>query len=53
MSNQSLRERFGLHESKVATVSQIIGAAKEAGLVKVDDAETTSTRYARYLPFWA
>jgi ATP-dependent DNA helicase RecG len=53
MSNQSLRERFGLPESKMATASQIIGAAKEAGLVKVDDAETTSTRYARYLPFWA
>lgn len=53
MSNQSLRERFGLPESKVAITSQIIGATKEAGLIKADDSETNSTRYARYLPFWA
>lgn len=53
MSNQSLRERFGLPESKVAITSQVIGATKEAGLIKADDSETNSTRYARYLPFWA
>lgn len=53
MSNQSLRERFGLPEPKAATVSLIIGATKEAGLIKQDDSESTSTRYARYLPFWA
>ncbi len=53
MSNQSLRERFGLPESKAATVSQVIGAAKEEELIKADETETSSTRYARYLPFWA
>lgn len=53
MSNQSLRERFGLEPSKVATVSLIIGATKETGLIKQDDSETSSSRYARYLPFWA
>lgn len=53
MSNQSLRERFGLPESKAATVSLVIGAAKEAGAIKADESETSSTRYARYLPFWA
>lgn len=53
MSNQSLRERFGVAESKAATVSLVISAAKEAGLIKSDDSETNSTRYARYLPFWA
>lgn len=53
MSNLSLRERFSLGETKGATVSQVIGAAKDAGLIKVDDSETTSTRYARYLPYWA
>ncbi len=53
MSNQSLRERFGVDESKAATISLIIGATKEAGLIKDDDTETKSTRYARYLPFWA
>lgn len=53
MSNQSLRERFKLPESKAATTSQVIGATKEAGLIKADESDTTSTRYARYLPFWA
>lgn len=53
MSNQSLRERFGVAESKAATVSLVISAAKEAGLIKADESETSSTRYARYLPFWA
>ena len=53
MSNQSLRERFKLPEAKAVTASQVIGAAKDAGLIKADESETTSTRYARYLPFWA
>lgn len=53
MSNQTLRERFKLPESRVATVSFIIGATKEAGLIKMDVTESDSTRYARYLPFWA
>jgi ATP-dependent DNA helicase RecG len=53
MSNQTLRDRFHLSESKTATVSLIIGSTKEAGLIKTDDSESTSTRYARYLPFWA
>jgi ATP-dependent DNA helicase RecG len=53
MSNQTLRERFNLSETQTATVSQIIGYTKEAGLIKADQSETNSTRYARYLPFWA
>ena len=53
MSNQSLRERFKLPESKAATVSLVIGATKDAGLIKADESESASTRYARYLPFWA
>lgn len=53
MSNQSLRQRFGLSESKAATVSLVIGATKDAGFIKADDSETLSSRYARYLPFWA
>ncbi|QQE66096.1 hypothetical protein GFS31_27920 [Leptolyngbya sp. BL0902] len=53
MSNQTLRERFHLPPARAATVSQIIGATKEADLIKTDDSESASTRYARYLPFWA
>ncbi len=53
MSNQSLRERFGLPESMSSAISQIISSTKEAGMIKSDDSETMSTRYARYLPSWA
>ena len=53
MTNQSLRERFKLSESKVATVSQIIAAAPEAERIKVADPSQTSTRYRSYVPFWA
>jgi len=55
MSNQSLRKRFGFEgdESKAATVSQVISSTKDIGLIKADESETSSTRYARYLPFWA
>ena len=53
MSNQSLRERFGLSESATSTVSQVISASKDAGKVKSDDSESTSTRYVRYVPYWA
>lgn len=53
MSNQTLRERFRLPASKSAPISQIIGAAKEVGVIKLDASESASTRYARYLPFWA
>jgi predicted HTH transcriptional regulator len=53
MTNQSLRERFGLAENKAAITSQIIAATMEAGLIKSDEAVGGSRKYARYLPFWA
>jgi ATP-dependent DNA helicase RecG len=53
MTNQSLRGRFGFDESKNVVVSQIIGATKEAGFIKQDSTDSASTRYARYVPFWA
>lgn len=53
MSNQSFRERLGLGEGKMATVSQIIGDTQDAKLIRLDDAQTASRRYARYVPFWA
>lgn len=53
MSNQSLRERFGLSESGSATVSLVIGATKDEKLIKSDETDSNSTRYARYLPYWA
>lgn len=53
MTNQSLRARFQLPESKSAIVSQVIAAAIEGGLIKLDEKVGTSRKYARYLPFWA
>lgn len=53
MTNQSLRERFHLPESKSAIVSQIISASIEVGASKADEKVGASRKYARYLPFWA
>jgi ATP-dependent DNA helicase RecG len=53
MTNQSLRQRFGLAESKSANVSQAIAATVDAGKVKLDEKVGSSKKYARYVPFWA
>jgi len=53
MTNQSLRDRFHLPETKSAIVSQIIAATIEAGMIKPDEKVGGSRKYARYLPFWA
>src|SRR3989339_365882 len=50
MTNQSTRERFHLHESKSASVSQVIAQSIEAGLIKADEKVGSSRKYARYLP---
>ena len=53
MTNQSLRERFNLPESKSAIVSQIISATIDSGLIRPDEKMGGSRKFARYLPFWA
>jgi predicted HTH transcriptional regulator len=53
MTNQSLRDRFKLPESKTAIVSQIIAAAEESGLIKIDARAGSSRKFARYVPIWA
>jgi ATP-dependent DNA helicase RecG len=53
MTNQSLRERFRLAETKAAVASQVISATIDAGYIKLDEAVGTSRKFARYLPFWA
>ena len=53
MTNQSLRERFNLPESKAEMVSRVIRDAVAEGKIKADDPENTSKRYAKYIPFWA
>lgn len=53
MTNQSLRDRFKLPETKADAASRVIREAIEAGLIKLEDPESTSKRYAKYVPFWA
>ena len=53
MTNQSLRKRFGLSDSKSATVSQIISTTIEEGWIKPDNRNGNSRKFARYLPFWS
>lgn len=47
MTNQSLRERFGLSESSTNSVSQIITVAIDSNLIKLDPNAPTSRKYAR------
>jgi ATP-dependent DNA helicase RecG len=52
MTNKSLRERFGLEESKGALVSRIISATLEAKLIKPDTL-SDSRRDSAYTPYWS
>lgn len=53
MTNQTLRERFGLGERNSNTISSIITATMEQGFIKSDPNAPDSKRYARYIPVWA
>ncbi len=53
MTNQTLRDRFRLPQSKSTIVSQIISAATSQGLIKPDESMGASKKFARYVPFWA
>lgn len=54
MSNQSVRERFGLDDSRASrlAVSRLIRECCEEGLIREED-PTVGTRYRRYIPAWA
>jgi predicted HTH transcriptional regulator len=53
MTNETLRERFHLPETKRTIASQVIAATLDAELIKADETVGGSRKYARYLPFWA
>jgi len=52
MTNESLRERFKLPESKRETASRVIRDTVEAGKIK-PEGEVPGKKFARYLPSWA
>lgn len=54
MSNQSLRERFGLPDEKKngVAISRLIRECSENGLIKEEDSGA-GPKYRRYIPAWA
>lgn len=53
MTNQSLRDRFKIEDQNAATASRIIKDALEEGVIKLEDPESKSRKYAKYIPYWA
>jgi len=53
MTNETLRERFGLSKKQAGTASQIISATTDSGQIKLDESVGASRKYARYVPCWA
>lgn len=53
MSNQTLRERFGLDGSRknVVSMSRLIRECVDSELIREEDAES-SDKYRRYIPYW-
>lgn len=52
LTNASLRERFGVAQKNMATVSRYIREAVEAGMIKPVDGRA-ARRLRSYVPFWA
>ncbi|MGH6952233.1 MAG: ATP-binding protein [Vitreimonas sp.] len=52
MTNASLRERFGLPQGEMQTITDLITAAKKAGRIAVADPDQ-GKKNARYVPYWA
>lgn len=53
MTNQSLRERFKIDNHNYSIASRIIRDALEDQVIKEDDPESNSRKYASYIPIWA
>ena len=53
MTNQSLRNRFGIEEKNYSIASRIISETIKSGLIKDYDPESSSKKHAKYVPFWA
>lgn len=53
MTNQSLRDRFKIEDHNYSIASRIIRDALAEGVIKEDDPENKSRKYASYIPYWA
>lgn len=52
VTNQTMRERFGLDSKGTSMISHIIVDTLESGLIKFENPEMSSKRYATYIPFY-
>lgn len=52
MTNQSLRDRFGIEEHNYSIASRIIGDTKSVKLIRDYDPDNKSRTYAKYVPYW-
>ncbi|HAF76502.1 MAG TPA: transcriptional regulator, partial [Maribacter sp.] len=53
MTNQTLRERFGIEERNYSIASRIIAMTIQEKLIKDLDPESNSKKHAKYGPYWA
>ncbi len=53
MTNQSLRERFGVEQKNYPMISRIIKDAIDSNLIKEADPENKNRRLVKYIPYWA
>lgn len=53
MTNTSLRERFSIGKNSAAQASGIIDMTEKMKLIKPVDPESTSKKFAAYVPYWA
>jgi ATP-dependent DNA helicase RecG len=53
MNNKSLRERLNISQKNTAIASRIIDLTEKKGLIKQEESDNSSLRYASYIPFWA
>lgn len=53
LTNTSLRERLKMPARQTSMVSNLIREAVERGRIKAASPENKSTKFAKYVPFWA
>ena len=53
MTNKSLRERFGLNNRQTDIASRVVAQTVEEEMIKLEDPNSSSRRYAKYIPYWA
>lgn len=53
VNNKSVRKRFKIGVNNLSMASKIISETINAGLIKASDPESSSKKFASYVPFWA